>query len=88
MLHLVQGFIILKQYVCFIILTLISVADLDTSLCLFPEHHEMENNSVSGMASTYYWFTTIVMYVLCKSWLSSSNHVRNCLKPITIVIPL
>ena len=83
MLHLVQGYIILKL-VYFIILTLISIADIDTSLCLFPEHCERENNPVAGMASTYYyyWFTTIVMYVLYKSWFSSSTHFGICLKPI------
>ena len=83
MLHLVQGYIIMKL-VYFIILTFISMADIDTSLCLFPEHCERENNPVAGMASTYYyyWFTTIVMYVLCKSWLSNSTHFGICLKPI------
>jgi len=54
--HLVQGYKILKQYVCFIILTLISMADLDTSLRLFPEHCERENNPVAGMVSTYYYY--------------------------------
>ena len=72
------------KLVYFIILTFISMADIDTSLCLFPEHCERENNPVAGMASTYYyyWFTTIVMYVLCKSWLSNSTHFGICLKPI------
>lgn len=83
MLHLVQGYIILKL-VYFIILTLISMVNIDTSLCLFLESCERENNLIASMSSTYYYygFTTIVMYVLCKSWFSSSTHFGICLKPI------
>jgi len=47
-----------------IMLKLVSVADLDTSLCLFPEHFEGENYPFSGTSCLLYLLLTTIYLVI------------------------